>query len=370
MNKNKHPNVLLLQVISHHKHKNEAIDEFAETESLIATWGGVVVEKHIQHRIFPHLSTYIGPGKIEEITQIIRKKNIDVIIVNAIVDSGQLFRLEKALWKTKHDIIVWDRVDLILAIFENHATSVESKLQIELAKIDHMGPRIYGLGGTYFSRQAGGIGGRGVGETNIELMKRQLKDRKQEIQKKLERVKIQHIDRVLRRKQNDVIHAALVGYTNSGKTALFNRLTGRKKTSANVLFETLDSVTGKIAGIQGQKSVVVSDTIGFISELPPKLIDAFKSTLIVAVHADVVLHVVDTSDKRMREKIHTVEHILADLKIDHKKIRLIFNKTDLVEKTALEDMKRSYHDPKLFFVSAKTGEGISSIVRYFLDLGL
>jgi len=357
--------VLLIQVISPHTHKNEALDDLKEIESLIDTWGGVIVERVLQHRTVPDGSTYIGSGKIVEIQTLIREKKIDVVIANAIVNSGQLFRLEKELWATKHDIIVWDRVDLILAIFELHASSVESKLQIELAKIDHMGPRIYGLGGTLFSRQGGGIGGRGLGETNIEIMRRQLKDRKREIQKRLERVKREHEERLEKRKADNVVHVALVGYTNSGKTALFNALTGREKTSANVLFETLDSVTGKVLQNNPDKTILISDTIGFIQGLPPRLIQAFKSTLLETLHADIVFHVIDIADPKVQEKLKVVEIILADLKIDSKKVRYVFNKIDKIDKSVLEDLKRSYHVPKPFFVSAKKGEGIHELRNFF-----
>lgn len=360
-----HQNVrfLLVQVISPHIHRDEALKNLFELESLVSTFEGLVVSRILQHRQHPDMSTYVGSGKVEEIKKLVDRESINIVVLNAIVNSGQIFRLEKALWQNNPDIVVWDRVDLILAIFDKHAVTTEAKLQVELAKLEHMGPRIYGLGGTYFSRQAGGIGVRGLGETNVELMKRQIKDRARKLRKKLFQLEQNRKNLIRRRRGNGIVTVSLVGYTNSGKTTLFNRLTGRDKPAANVLFTTLDAVVGKVVNVRLDKTILLSDTIGFIKDLPPFLINTFKSTLLEAVYADCVLHVVDVSDPQFREKIAVVERILYDLSVDCKKIKLIFNKIDALTENEREIIEKKYVTEAPFFVSAKTGEGIEKLAN-------
>lgn len=356
------PRFLVLQVINPHYHHQAAIRNMAELLQLVTTFGGEIVEKSIQHRVNPHADTYIGPGKVEWLLETVKEKKIDVVVINAIAKSGQLFRLEKTLWQVNTRIAVWDRVDLILNIFDQHATSTEAKLQIELAKIQHKGPRIYGLGKTELSRQGGGIGTRGLGETNIERERRLIKKRTQEIKAELkQRAKVQQ-NRRKQRQQKGIHTVALVGYTSAGKTTLFNALTSKDKEENQGLFTTLDTVVGKIKLSKYAPTVLVSDTIGFIDELPPLLIDAFRSTLMESLEARMLLHVIDAADPQLVEKVTVVEKILDDLGVQHKPL-LVFNKIDSASSIQLDKISGVYQDREKIFVSAKSREGLDQLKK-------
>jgi GTP-binding protein HflX len=328
----------------------------AEAELLIDTYGGIVVEKSIQHRMHPHPNTYIGSGKLEWLQSVVQEKKIEVVVINAIVNSGQLFRMERALWAVNTRIAVWDRVDLILNIFEQHASSVEAKLQIQLARVKHTGPRIYGLGKTALSRQGGGIGTRGLGETNIEIERRNIKKIQQRIEKQIKERADEQRKRIYERQKRGVKTVALVGYTSAGKTTLFNILTGKQKKSHQSLFTTLDTVVGKIKLQHYIPAVLISDTIGFIDDLPPILIEAFRSTLLESMEAQLVLHVIDVSDPKMFEKITVVEDILQELHASQTRL-YVFNKIDLLSPSQQAQLAAKYRGKSVVFVSAKSGEG-------------
>lgn len=356
------PKFVILEVINPHHHSEWAIDSMDEAEKLVTTFGGRVVTKSVQHRVKPDPSTYIGSGKLEWLKQVVKDQQIDVVVVNGIVNSGQLFRLEKELWQVNTAIKVWDRVDLILHIFEQHAKSTESKLQIELARIEHSGPRIFGLGLTELSRQGGGIGTRGKGETNIEVERRLIKDRKRKIQKQLKQLASQQHGRIKQRQQKGLKTAALVGYTSAGKTTLFNCLTGKSNQTSAALFTTLESVVGRIEGSPSEDQILVSDTIGFIENLPPSLIETFKSTLLESLEADVVIHVVDVTDSMMRKKIETVEEILSGMGLKQK-ILTVLNKSDQLDERDLKIIKKTNGLAENIFVSAKTGAGVKELIN-------
>jgi GTP-binding protein HflX len=358
---NHKPRFLTIKVIGLHDHRDEQLKSYWEEESLIKTLGGEVVFKMVQHRINPHGATYIGLGKADEIKELIKKHRLNYVILNDIVSPGQIFRLEKLLWESDPNINVWDRVDLILAIFDKHALSSEAKLQIELAKLRHLGPRIYGLGRTLLSRQRGGIGGRGLGETNIEIMKRHIKNRLKTIEDKISKIIAQKREKLLARKNSGVKTVALVGYTNVGKTKLFNFLTGKNKQVTNAAFTTLDSYLGKIKQLKDQ-SVLVADTIGFVKDLPPSLIEAFKSTLMESIYGDVIFHMIDISDTNFKEKAAAVEVILEDLGVDREKVAHVFNKLDLLSEEKKQEIKKEFFGKNYYFISATTGEGIKELI--------
>lgn len=360
------PRCILLGVVDPHIHREAAIENLSELELLVKTYGGFVVAKDIQHRSNPDPATYIGSGVVKQLKQVIKPNKIDIVIFNAILKSSQLFRLEKELWELQSDIQVWDKADLILHIFDQHATTKEAKLQIELAKLQHTGPRIYGLGGTYFSRQAGGIGTRGIGETNIETMQRHLKERVRKIRKELSKVAVTKKMRIEWRKLHGITTVALVGYTNAGKTTLFNKLTKKEKQVKNSLFTTLDTVIGRLASSRRDREVLISDTIGFISGLPPFLIDAFRSTLMESLHAELLLHVIDSSDSELQKKIEVVEKILKGLDEDKKAV-LVFNKTDKLTRDQLEKLKTEYLDRNPYFISAKTNFGLRTLYSFLVN---
>ena len=329
----------------------------------MATFGGQIIEKSIQHRNSPHPSTYIGPGKLNWLLEEVKKKKINIVILNSVAKSGQLFRLEKELWKVNTSIAVWDRVDLILNIFEMHASTIEAKLQIELARIQHLGPRIYGLGGTVLSRQGGGIGTRGMGETNLEKERRLIKKRTQVIKKQLEqRAKTQQ-NRMKQRTQKGMKTVALVGYTSAGKTSLFNALTSKGKQTDKGLFTTLDSVVGKLKITEAMPGVLISDTIGFIENLPTFLIDAFSSTLQESLEAQLLFHVVDSADEKVYQKIEVVDQILSQLCVERSPV-LVFNKLDLISEEEREKLQDRFQDREVLFVSAKSGAGITETKNF------
>lgn len=352
---------LLLQVIDPHYHQDVALKNMYECEQLVQTYGGIVVEKSIQHRVHPHPNTYIGSGKVEWLKQVVKEQAIDVVVINSIIKPSQLFRIEKILWDVNIHIQVWDRMDLILNIFDKHAVSKEAKLQIELARIAHTGPRIFGLGGTVLSRQGGGIGMRGgSGETNIEFERRLMKERRLQVTKQLKKVANQKQDRLRFRKEQGFGPVALVGYTSAGKTTLFNTLTGKDKQTHQGLFTTLDTVVGKLKTPELSLPILISDTIGFIQDLPPELIDAFRSTLMESLEAKLVLHVVDAADSDIEKKITIVETILNDLKVNQP-IMLIFNKIDQLSNGDRESISNRFAEYPHHFISAKSGEGLEDL---------
>lgn len=357
----------IVDVIGIHTHKEDAIRELAELKSLIRTFGGIDVVHHIQHRTQPDKRTFIGSGKTRELLESVKGKKLDIVIINAIVKPTQIFTLTKFLWQANPNIEVWDRIDLILHIFEKHATTAESKLQIEIAKMVHMGPRISGLGGTLFSRQSGGIGGRGQGETNTELMKRHwrslIKNKKEELKKHAEKRETQ----LARRKSLGIKHVALVGYTNAGKTTLFNALTGKQKIAQDALFVTLDSVVGKLQTNNESISILVSDTIGFIQNLPPSLIDTFKSTLMDVINADLILHVVDVSDTKRERNIEVVREILAEIGASKRPQVIVFTKSDNLPEDKWGEfakLKEQYAFLHPIFISSQESINIDKLVTY------
>ena len=344
---------LPIHVINPRANKEKSVDVGEELESLIQTLGGEIVDRIIQKLNNPDNSTYIGKGKISEVIEIIKKKQVDVVVLNNSAKPNQVFRLKTAFQKVNPNIEVYDRIDLILHIFDKHAKTKEAKLQIELARMKYMGPRIYGMG-YVMSRQGGGIGTLGVGETNTELMKRHWRDAVKKITDELNKMSGEKEKRIERRKREGFKTVSIVGYTNAGKSSLFNKLTGKSVLVENALFATLDSSVGKVYLPEISKQILITDTIGFIRNLPPRLIQAFKSTLLESIHADIILHVVDASDPEIFEKIIVVEEILNNLSIDSEKVIYIFNKTDKILPDLKKDLKEKYKSYLPIFISTKT----------------
>lgn len=349
---------LIAHVVPPSMYKDEAEKRLAEMISLIDTYGGATVVKIVQRRAHPDSHSYVGRGKAEEIVGFVQSEKIDVIVINDTVKPGQLFNLQKQAWKYNSQIEVWDRVDLIINIFDKHAHTAEAKLQIKLVKMRHMGPRIYGLGGTLLSRQGGGIGTRGLGETNTELMKRHWRNEVKKVQDELDKMAGKRGEQIERRRNLGYQSLAIIGYTNAGKSSFFNLLTGKNKKSEDALFATLDSVVGKMY-LQGLKrEVMVSDTIGFIQNLPPKLVQAFKSTLMESIDADLLLHVVDASDPNIYDKITVVQQILEELGILDKPVIYVFNKIDNLSKQQMLQLLETYKSFNPQLISAKENYGM------------
>lgn len=336
---NKKLKAIFIDVIDPEMPKEKAARRLEELENLVNTYGGIVVVKIIQRKTVPDYDTYIGKGKVTEIGELAHEKKADVLIINNILKPRQLFKLNEIFRKKKIELQTWDRIDLILKIFDKHAESTQAKLQIELASIRHMGARIFGMG-IELSRQAGAMGVRaGQGESNIEMMKRHLQGQELSILKKLKHYETISEGHRSRRRRQNLKTVALVGYTNAGKSSLLNALTGKGVYVADQLFATLDTRIGKLyipaehdesGKYHHGKEILISDTIGFIQDLPPELIQAFKSTLSETVDADLILHVIDVSDPQIAHKITVVEEILSQLGVAAKPKMYAFNKLDLI----------------------------------------
>ncbi|MBI5421572.1 GTPase HflX [Candidatus Peregrinibacteria bacterium] len=345
------PKVILVDIIPPQVTPEDSLARLNELERLVDTYGGFVVIRKIQRKQMPNYRTYIGTGKVEEILKTALELKASYLIVNNQMKPEQLYNLEKE-FTDKHQIKVWDKIDLILAIFAKHAVTKEAKLQIELAKLRHFGPRISKMG-VELMRQGAGIGTRGKGETNIEIMKRHIRLRERGVRNELEKVEQSQESQRKKRHDHGFRTVAIVGYTNAGKSQLLKSLTKKEVKVKDELFATLDSRIGKLYLPAARTECLVSDTIGFIRDLPPQLIDAFHSTLSETVHADLILHVIDIDDLDMEWKIKVVHEVLNTLKCGGKKIVYVFNKIDLLQLDRHEDLERRFalYDP--VFVSAK-----------------
>ncbi len=352
------PHAILIDVIPPDMHDELAARRLFELDALTKTYGGMVIVKLIQKRSVPDYKTYIGSGKLQEIITIGKAEGANLLIVNNQLKPKQMFAIEEQL-RSVH-MNVWDRIDLILNIFSKHAQTSEAKLQIKLAAVRHMGPRIFGMG-MELMQQAGGIGTRGQGETNTEMMKRHLAEQEKHIVKQLERIAVSRAGHRSRRDRMGLKTVSIVGYTNAGKSSLLNALTRKKAYVADALFATLDTRIGKVWLPEAGTSVLLSDTIGFIQDLPPQLVSAFASTLDETRDADLLLHVIDASDEFLPEKIHEVEAILKHIGVERTPKLYVFNKIDAVSPTRRAQILSTYASDNPIFVSAVTGAGLESL---------
>ncbi len=322
-----------------------------ELEELVKTAGAVTVDKVIQNRERIHPGTYLGKGKIEEIRERIYELGATGVVCDDELSPAQMRNLEDAL-----QIKVMDRTMVILDIFAARATTREGKIQVELAQLRYRSARLVGLRSS-LSRLGGGIGTRGPGEKKLEIDRRLIHDRISVLKADLEDVK-RH--REVARQQRDKNHmpvAAIVGYTNAGKSTLLNRLTGAGILAEDKLFATLDPTTRNLS-LPGGQQILLTDTVGFIRKLPHHLIEAFKSTLEEAKYSDIILHVVDCSNPQMEIQMHVVYETLRELGVTDKVMVTVFNKIDALRPdTTLKDISSDYQ----VRISARTGEGIDEL---------
>jgi GTP-binding protein HflX len=351
---------ILIDLIHPRMLKRHALERLVELEELVNTYGGIVVVKTWQKRLAPHPKTYIGTGKAEMIGQDAKALGARLLVVNAELSPRQVYDLEETL--RRFGVQVWDRIDLILKIFAKHARTTEAKLEIELASVRHMGPRIFGMG-LELSRQAGGIGTVGIGETNIERMKRHLKEKERKIKERLESCQNnRQLQREARRRKG-LNTISIVGYTNAGKTTLLNSLTGRKEYAADKLFATLDTRVGQLFLPSSNSIVLLTDTIGFIKDLPPELLNAFSSTLSETVCADLLIHVVDGSDANFQKHIRVVDEILGRLGVATTPKVVVFNKADRMTDEQKQRVDREVYNLQHVWVSAEKGFGFEELVE-------
>lgn len=341
-------------------------DRMRELENLVTTYGGLVLLQKFQRREMPDFKTYIGKGKLQEIIAEMQVADANLLIIGNILKPRQLYAIAEEL--RPHHMKVWDRVDLILKIFGKHAEGMESRLQIELASIKHMWPRIFGMW-LEMSRQGAGIWTSWIWETNTERMKRHLKEKQFKIRKKLaEYAKMRELHRQSRKKKNFPT-VGIVWYTNAGKSSLLTIATKKKVLVEDKLFATLGTNVGKMFVFTDMekwigKEILLNDTIGFIRELPPQLIDAFSSTLEDSIESDILLHVIDASDPFIFDRIDVVNNILDTIGATQPRY-MVFNKIDLINTEQLSELKKKFPDPNNQRISVHNAIGIEEL-KFFV----
>ncbi|MEO5929716.1 MAG: GTPase HflX [Candidatus Kapaibacterium sp.] len=339
--------------------REETQEHLAELELLADTAGADTIAKIIQGLPRKDGAHFIGKGKIEELAELVKEENITLVVVDDDLSPVQARNLGKML-----DRKVIDRSGLILDIFAQRARSSEARTQVELAQLQYMLPRLTRQW-THLSKQFGGIGTKGPGETQIETDRRMIRARISHLREKLEKIETQR--ETQRKGRTELFRAALVGYTNTGKSTLMNEITGAGVHAENRLFATLDSTVRAVELTPG-RTVLMSDTVGFIRKLPSHLVASFRSTLAEAKEADVLLHVVDVASPVVREQIAVVEETLKEIEASGIPVVMVFNKVDLLEAgdETLRELQERY--PNSVAISASRGLHIQGLRRKLVDL--
>lgn len=318
--------------------------------ALLDTAGADVVARLVQKRGAPDPATFLGRGKVSELKDLVSESGAGLVAFDADLTPAQAHHLEENL---PEGVKVLDRAAVILDIFALRARTREAKLQVELAQLEYLLPRLTRRW-QHLSRQAGGIGTRGVGETQLEIDRRVIKRRITLLRRELQRVAKERV--VQRKRRQGFPSVALVGYTNAGKSALFEQLTRESTVVENRLFATLDPLVRR-AALEGGLVVAVADTVGFIRKLPHQLVASFRATLLEAASADLLIHVVDVSHPRFREHLRVGEEVLESLGVDPACCLVALNKVDLLA----EDWPDPPEARQSVFVSAKTGFGLTAL---------
>ena len=339
-----------LNADSFRKDQTATDETLEELEALLETAGGFCTGKVLQNRHTPDAHSFIGEGKAQEVRMLVEFTGSTMVVFDNELSPGHIRALEEILGVT-----VLDRSALILDIFAQRAKTREGRLQVELAQYKYLLPRLSGMGKS-LSRQGGGIGTRGPGETKLESDRRHIRERINRLERELEQVRqVRSVQRE-RRMKNSVPVVAIVGYTNAGKSTLLNQLTDAGIPANNRLFDTLDTTSRQLT-VSDNLDVVLSDTVGFIAKLPHHLVDAFRATLEELEYADLLLHVIDASDPNREEHIDVVEKLIAKLAKPGTQVLRCYNKADLVEPTEIpigEDVVK---------ISAKHGYGMQELLK-------
>lgn len=352
-----HDKVLLVGVMTDNKTPQNFEDGLAELGMLVDTAGGQVLETLRQKRARPHPQTVVGEGKVQEIALSAQTLGVNLIVFDRDLSPSQVRNLE-----TQIGIRVVDRTEVILDIFAQRARSRAGKLQVELAQLEYNLPRLTGRGQA-MSRLGGGIGTRGPGETKLETERRAIARRISRLQQEVNQLQAHRARLRQGRQHQEVPSIAIVGYTNAGKSTLLNTLTNAEVYTANQLFATLDPTTRRLVVPNPQtkqpQTIVMTDTVGFIHELPPALVDAFRATLEEVTDADALLHVVDLSHEAWQSQIHSVMKILSEMPIAAGPALLAFNKIDQVDGDTLRLAQEEY--PHAVFIAASCGIGLETL---------
>ncbi len=344
---------------------DESLDELA---LLAESAGDVAVARVIARRKAPDPALFVGSGKADEIKALVEAHQAEAVLFDQALSPAQQRNLERHL-----GVAVADRTMLILEIFGERAQSHEGKLQVELARLQYLSTRLVRRW-SHLERQRGGIGNRGgPGEAQIELDRRMIGERIKSVKQRLDKVKRQRSTQSRSRERNQTFRVSLVGYTNAGKSTLFNTLVKAQTYAADQLFATLDTTTRQFFLEDAERSVSLSDTVGFIRDLPHKLVDAFEATLREATDADLLLHVVDAASPALAEQMVQVQRVLADIDADRVPQILVFNKADCLEASQRPrlmldtfEIEGGVRLPRIF-VSARDGEGMNELKLLIAD---
>ena len=336
------------------REENADDSSMEELADLLETAGGVCVGTVFQNKDTPDPRTFIGEGKVAEVKELVDAMGADMVIVDNPLSPSQQRALSEDL-----KVQVLDRAALILDIFAQRARTKEGRLQVELAQYQYLLPRLLGMW-THLERQEGAIGTRGPGETQLETDRRHIRRKIQKLREELEQVRRVRSTQRARREKNEVPVVAIVGYTNAGKSTLLNKLTGADIPANNRLFDTLDTTTRTLE-ISDTCTVLLSDTVGFIRKLPHHLVEAFKATLEELSYADLLIHVIDTSNPEWRAQADVVDRLIVELGAEQTPRLEVFNKIDRCPGEILP------HGEDIVSVSARTGQGLDELLQKIGD---